>query len=286
MLDIGCGLGDTTLRLAGLVGASGHAHGVDVAERMIDTAIKEAAEAGVENVSFETRDVEVTKFDGTFDYAFSRMGTMFFANPVVALRNVRDALAPGGLLNMVVWRRKLDNEFMHRAELVVAEYLDEPEESQAPRCGPGPFSMANADSVSDVLKYAGYKDIRLARQDFPYKLGNDLEQAVEFNMVLGPAAEILRMWGDRVDEIRPKIAQDLREALADFVVDGGADYEEDAFGYWVYVDDVDAEVERLRAARAPIVAEPEDQPWGERVARTRDPHGNLVYLAVATDPAA
>ena len=117
-------------------------------------------------------------------------------------------------------------------------------------------------------------------------MGNDLEQAVEFNMVLGPAAEILRMWGDRVDEIRPKIAQDLREALADFVVDGGADYEEDAFGYWVYVDDVDAEVERLRAARAPIVAEPEDQPWGERVARTRDPHGNLVYLAVATDPAA
>jgi hypothetical protein len=76
--------------------------------------------------------------------------------------------------------------------------------------------------VSDVLKHAGYEGIRLARQDFPYKVGDDLEQAVEFNMVLGPAAEILRMWGDRVDQIRPKIAQDLREALADFVVDGGA----------------------------------------------------------------
>jgi lactoylglutathione lyase len=61
---------------------------------------------------------------------------------------------------------------------------------------------------------------------------------------------------------------------------GGAG-EEDAFGYWVYVDDVDATVERLRAAGAPIVAEPEDQPWGERVARTRDPQGNLVYLAVS-----
>jgi SAM-dependent methyltransferase len=222
VLDIGCGLGDTTLRLAGLVGPSGHAHGVDVAERMIDTAIEEAAEAGVENVSFATCDVEVTKFDRSFDYAFSRMGTMFFANPVVALRNVREALGPAGLLNMVVWRRKLDNEFMHRAELVVAEYLDEPEESDAPRCGPGPFSMANADTVSDVLKHAGYEDIRLARQDLPYKVGNDLDQAVEFNMALGPAAEILRMWGDRVDEIKPKIAQDLREALADFVVDGGA----------------------------------------------------------------
>lgn len=222
VLDIGCGLGDTTVRLAGLVGSAGHAHGVDVAEQMIETAIEEAAEAEIENVSFATCDVEVTKFDQTFDYAFSRMGTMFFANPVAALRNVREALAPGALLNMVVWRRKLDNEFMHRAELVVAEYVEEPEESDVPRCGPGPFSMANADTVSDVLKHAGYEDIRLARQDLPYKIGNDLEHAVAFNMALGPAAEVLRMWGERVDEIRPTIADDLHKALADFVVDGGA----------------------------------------------------------------
>jgi SAM-dependent methyltransferase len=222
VLDIGCGLGDTTVRLASLVGAAGHAHGVDVAQRMIETAIEEAAEAGLENVSFATCDVEVTKFDQRFDYAFSRMGTMFFANPVAALRNVREALAPGGLLNMVVWRRKLDNECMHRAELVVAEYLDEPEESDVPRCGPGPFSMANADTVTDVLKYAGYEDIRLARQDLHYRIGDDLEHAVAFNMALGPAAEVLRMWGDRVDEIRPKIADDLRKTLADYVVDGGA----------------------------------------------------------------
>ena len=77
---------------------------------MIETAIEEAAEAGLENVSFATCDVEVTEFDQTFDYAFSRLGTMFFANPVAALRNVREALVPGGLLNMVVWRRKLDND--------------------------------------------------------------------------------------------------------------------------------------------------------------------------------
>ena len=221
VLDIGCGLGDTTVRLAGVVGSAGHAHGVDVAERMIELAIQEAAEAGLENISFAACDVELTRFDQTFDYAYSRMGTMFFASPVAALRNVREALAPGGLLNMVVWRRKLDNEFMHRAELVVAEYLEEPEESDAPRCGPGPFSMANADTVTDVLKHAGYEDIGLDRQDLPYKIGNDLEQAVAFNMALGPAAEVLRMWGERVDDIRPRIADDLREALGDFVVDGG-----------------------------------------------------------------
>ncbi|MBV8955475.1 MAG: class I SAM-dependent methyltransferase [Solirubrobacterales bacterium] len=221
VLDIGCGLGDTTIRLAQLVG-TGHVHGVDVAERMIETAVQEAADAGIGNVSFASCDIETTRLDRTFDYAFSRMGTMFFARPVTALRNVREVLVPGGLLNMVVWRRKLDNEFLHRAERVVADYLEEPEETDAPRCGPGPFSMANADTVTDVLSYAGYVDIRLARQDLPYTVGNDLDQAVAMNMAIGPAAEVLRMWGERVSDLRPKIEADLRAALAECVVDGGA----------------------------------------------------------------
>jgi lactoylglutathione lyase len=59
---------------------------------------------------------------------------------------------------------------------------------------------------------------------------------------------------------------------------GGAD--EDRYGLWVYVEDVDATLDQLRADGAPVVAEPEDQPWGERVARTRDPDGNLVYLGM------
>jgi len=222
VLDIGCGLGDTTKRLLEMVGEEGSAHGVDVAERMIATAVAEARESGAANLTFAVQDVETEPFDRQFDYAFSRMGTMFFANPVVALRNVRQALSPGGVLNMVVWRRKLDNDMMHRAELVVAEYLDEPEESEAPRCGPGPFSMANADTVTDVLVHAGFGDIRLSRQDLPYRIGNDLDQAVAFNMDLGPAAELLRMWGHRIDEIRPKIKADLKAALSDFVQADGS----------------------------------------------------------------
>ncbi len=47
----------------------------------------------------------------------------------------------------------------------------------------------------------------------------------------------------------------------------------------VYVDDVDATVERLRAAGSTIVTEPADQVWGERVAYAMDPDGNLVMLA-------
>lgn len=163
MLDIGCGLGDSTVQVAELVGPEGHAHGVDVAERMIAGARKEAARASLENVTFEVGDVQVAQLAGSFDYAFARFGTMFFANPVVALGNVRRALRPGGRLNMVVWRRKLDNDWLHRAETIVEQFLDRPEQYEEPTCGPGPFSMANADTVTDVLRHAGFEDVRLAR---------------------------------------------------------------------------------------------------------------------------
>lgn len=46
----------------------------------------------------------------------------------------------------------------------------------------------------------------------------------------------------------------------------------------VYTDDCDAAVERLRAAGAPILEEPADQPWGERMARVADPDGNRLVI--------
>jgi SAM-dependent methyltransferase len=219
-IDLGCGFGDTTQRLAELVGPDGTAFGVDVAEPFIERARGEA-EAGPGNVDFAVADVQVGDLGEGYDYAFSRMGLMFFANPVAALGNVRSALAPGGRLVAVVWRRKEDNDWVRRAELVVDEYLEHPEETDQPTCGPGPFSMANADTVSEQLAIAGFEQIALRRCDLPLKIGNDLDHAVEFNMALGPAGEVLRLWEDRIDEIRPKIAAELREALADFQREDG-----------------------------------------------------------------
>jgi SAM-dependent methyltransferase len=221
VLDVGCGFGDTTQRLAELVGADGEALGVDVSEPFIELAREEAEEAGAANVRFAVGDVQITAFEQSFDYAFSRMGIMFFANPVQALRNVCAALTPSGTFCAVVWRRKLDNEWVLRAEAIVDKYLDHPEETDQPTCGPGPFSMANADTVSEQFKIAGFEDVCLKRCDLPLKIGHDLDHAVEFNMALGPAGEVLRLWEDRIDEIKPKIAAELREALADLGGPGG-----------------------------------------------------------------
>ena len=217
VLDVGCGFGDTTQRIAELVGSSGEVVGVDVAERFIEVSREEAAQAGLRNVRFDVRDVELTDFDGEqFDYAYSRFGTMFFANPVAALRNVRRALRPGGRLCSVVWRRKLDNDWMHSAELVVKGFVEKPEDSEEPTCGPGPFSMADADTTSAIFLSAGFADITLHRCDIPILIGADIDGAIEFVTALGPAGEVLRLLGDRADEQRPQILAALRKDLARF----------------------------------------------------------------------
>jgi SAM-dependent methyltransferase len=221
VLDIGCGLGDTTQRLAGLVGAEGEAVGVDVSEPFVGLAAKEAAEAGVDNVSYRVGDVQIADLDGPFDYVFSRMGVMFFANPVQALRNVREAMRPGGRVCFVVWRRKLDNGWVREAEEVVERYLEHPEKTEEPTCGPGPFSMADADVVSGQLTIAGFESIELRRSDLPLLMGADLDRAVDLVMSIGPAGEVLRLWGERAEEIRPQIAADIREVLSQFETDDG-----------------------------------------------------------------
>jgi hypothetical protein len=140
---------------------------------------------------------------------------MFFANPVVALANLRQALAPGGRLCVVVWRRKLDNDWLHRAERVVERFLTPPETTGEPTCGPGPFSMANADTTTDVLVHAGFEDILLHRCDIDIAIGADLEQAIQFVMALGPAGELIRLAGRQAEERHTSIVAALHAALAE-----------------------------------------------------------------------
>ena len=57
------------------------------------------------------------------------------------------------------------------------------------------------------------------------------------------------------------------------------------FEMFIYVKDVDAAIERLGGSGTSVLKDPEDMPWGERIAYVVDPDGNPVALANApTDP--
>jgi hypothetical protein len=82
--------------------------------------------------------------------------------------------------------------------------------------------MANADTVSEQLQIAGFERPTLTRCDLPIKIGDDLDHAVRLNMSLGPAAELLRICpADEVERLRPKVQEEIREVLSDYVQDDG-----------------------------------------------------------------
>jgi SAM-dependent methyltransferase len=215
VLDVGCGFGDTTQQIARQVGPGGAAVGVDCAPNFVDGASREAQQAAVKNASFFVADVQADDLRGPYDHAFSRFGTQFFNMPVPALRNIRKALKPGAMLSMIVWRKREDNPWIHEAELRVKEIVPvvSHEETDQVHCGPGPFSMAGADMVSDMLKIAGYDRIAFERYDADICIGRTIEDAVEFAMALGPAGEIIRLAGDEGQRLKPKVVAALRETL-------------------------------------------------------------------------
>ncbi|MDP9002764.1 MAG: class I SAM-dependent methyltransferase [Myxococcota bacterium] len=217
VLDVGCGFGDVTCTIARLVGPAGAASGVDVAARFVEAARSDAQRAGIANAKFFCADVQTGELGGPYDVIFSRFGTMFFARPVAAARNLKRSLAPDGVLSMVVWRKREDNPWVHVAEKVVKNLVPERHDTAEPTCGPGPFSMSNADVTTDILAQAGFRQVRLERYDSPVHIGRDVDEAIQFALALGPAGEVMRLAGEEGELRKPAVISALREALAPYV---------------------------------------------------------------------
>jgi len=176
VLDVGCGWGDTAMKLARLVGPEGEVVGIDCCDAFLDDAKADLAQTDLTNVTFIRGDAEVALPEGEFDFVFSRFGTMFFANPVAGLRNMRRALRPGGRMVHIVWRDPAHNPWLSMAKDVVLQHLPAPGED-ARTYGPGPFSMADEATVRKMMEIAGYTDIVFERVDAPVRVGDDVEDA-------------------------------------------------------------------------------------------------------------
>lgn len=219
VLDVGCGWGDTAIELAHRVGPHGSVTGIDCCDAFLDKGRRDARAAGLPNVRFVEADVERFPFEPEFDFCFSRFGTLFFANPVAALRNIHGALKPGGEIMFIAWRRLEDNDWLNVPKQVVLDYLPPPGDD-AEHCGPGPFSMANKNVVTSQLEAAGFENIHFQRVDGPVMVGSSVEQAVQFQLAIGPAGEIFREAAGEAERRRGEIEDALREALARYEDNG------------------------------------------------------------------
>lgn len=220
VMDAGAGFGDTAIMLANRVGPEGHVDAIDCCDAFLDYGREDAAAAGVGNVRFIEADIQFTPFEPEYDLVFSRFGTMFFENPVAAMKNMRRALKPGGRFTMIVWRDIADNPWLGAAKAVALKHLPQPG-ADARTCGPGPFSMADQELVSAQMKAAGYTDIVFERVDAPVRMGDNIDDAIGFQLALGPAGEVYREAGDKAGAAHDALVADLTELLSPHVTDDG-----------------------------------------------------------------
>jgi ubiquinone/menaquinone biosynthesis C-methylase UbiE len=218
VLDFGCGFGETSLEIGRLVGPSGQVVGLDCTAAFLDIANRERDEAGLQNVRYELGDAQSHPLDaGSYDVAFARFGVMFFESAVRALRNVHRALVPGGKVCLIVWRSLADNPAWGAAKTVVREYLPPPG-PDAQTCGPGPFSWADEETDRRMLAAAGFTKVELfVRNDLDMCVGRTVDEAIDYQILIGPSGEIVREAREegqrRLPEIRSRLGEMLRPHL-------------------------------------------------------------------------
>ncbi|MFE5770594.1 class I SAM-dependent methyltransferase [Streptomyces sp. NPDC056485] len=216
VLDIGCGTGETTRDLARQA-SGGRVLGVDLSAAMLRVARQRAAAEALPNADFVQADAQIHSFPAAaWDLAVSRSGTMFFADPVAAFRNIGGALRPGGRLVQLVWQPLAGNEWF--LSLTRALALGRPVPTPAADA-PGPFSLSDPARVRTVLGAAGFTDVRLDPHGEEMWFGEDAADAERF--VLGMLGWMLDLLDE---EDRPRAVDGLRATLAAHQSDSGVLY--------------------------------------------------------------
>ncbi|MEO1552181.1 MAG: class I SAM-dependent methyltransferase, partial [Pseudomonadota bacterium] len=187
VLDLGCGAGATSRAIAAL---GAQVTGLDISEDLLKVARSRAPD-----LTFVAQDASTYVAPTAFDVLHSRFGMMFFDDPPAALRHIRGQMVPGGRAVLMCWRKLDENPWATEPARVIEQVIG-PSEA-APNTGPGPFAWGDGDFVRTLLEGAGWRDVRLTRQDhmLTYSMGDaptPEARAVTFFTRIGPIARRLR----------------------------------------------------------------------------------------------
>ncbi len=215
VLDVGCGGAVTSIRLAEQVGSNGSVLGVDVSAPILSVARSRAAD--ISNLEVQHGDAATASLgDNRFDIITSRFGVMFFDDPVLAFSNLHGSLKTSGRLVFMCWRTLEENPWMSEPAAAAFEILAPPEEKPDPEA-PGPFSLADAGRLENILGSAGFNNIDLRSADMELPMG-DLDTAVSFLLKMGPAAEVIR---EATAAERTEVAAEIRAVMEKYSTDEG-----------------------------------------------------------------
>ncbi len=211
VLDIGCGTGDTSFAVAQIVGPTGRVVGADVSDTMLAHARERQQAGSVGNAEFILADAQDHAFPkDAFDRIVSRFGTMFFADPAAAFRNIATALKPGGQLHFACWAGPEHNPYFTVPHAVATGRLG-PVDPVPPEA-PGPMAFRDIGRVTGMLRAAGLRSVegRMERVEL-YHPGGAGRVASVLSSIGSAGRVIIEKGGTAEDVAAIRVA--LEEAL-------------------------------------------------------------------------
>src|SRR5215204_3728355 len=157
VLDVAGGAGEPSLTIAQEVGPEGSVNCTDGVAEMVDAARAEAQRRGLTNMKFRQCAADSLPFpDNSFDVVVSRLGVMFFPDPVAAMREMLRLLRPNGRLAFAVWGKSDLNPFCYLVTRVMDQHLKSP---VADPDAPNAFRFAEPGKLAEVMAQAGAIDV-------------------------------------------------------------------------------------------------------------------------------
>src|SRR5687768_2993570 len=153
-LDVGCGNGEITKRIASIIGPGGHITGVD-----FDPSVINIAENGggiPDNVQFKVMDIETEAPEhDTYDFIFCRFILSHLQSPLSALEKLNQSLRTDGIMAVedVDFRGHFSHPPSHAFDTYVHWY-----EQVGRSKGANPFI---GPSILEMLSLPGYEDIKM-----------------------------------------------------------------------------------------------------------------------------
>ena len=201
-LDIGCGAGSTTRRLATIMGNQARVTGLDISEKLLGVARSHPESNGLH---FLQADAQSYAFNReVFDVAISRFGVMFFENPVKAFQNIKSAIQPGREIRFVCWAPLAANDFFISPLKTVVDITGV--SFAEPGREPGPLAFSDRSYLSSILQEAGFSSVNIDVVETSISTRDSVEQNAALLMEIGMGFRAIKE-ADPSDEILSEIRQ-------------------------------------------------------------------------------